>query len=233
MPAVNDPETLAMLPLLRGLSHEHLVRLNRLLQRTTVAANSNLMSLGQPGEAAYLILEGTVKIHIEQIDGRDVVVALRGPGELIGELSLLDHNPRSASVLTLEPCTMLWIARASLQECLQSMPLLALNLAQILARRLRVATTQIQLLTAQDLYGRVAHLLLTLAEEYGEEQSDGATRIPLRLSQSDLAGLAGASRARVNQVLAYYRERGLISMDAQYRITLHQRELLAQRASSV
>lgn len=231
MPAVADPETLGTLPLLHGLSREELAHLNQLLQRTTVPANANLMSFGQPGEVAYLILEGTIKIHVEQSDGRDVVVALRGPGEIVGELSVLDNNPRSASVVTLEPCTMLWIARADLQACLQRIPLLSLNLAQILARRLRVATTQIQLLTAQDLYGRVAHLLLTLAEEYGEAQDDGGTRIPLRLSQSDLAGLAGASRARVNQVLAYYRERGLISLDTHSRITIHQRDMLAQRAS--
>src|SRR3954454_22103302 len=94
MPAVADPETLGTLPLLRGLSREHLAQLNQLLQRTTVAANANLMSLGQPGEVAYLILEGTVKIHVEQSDGRDVVVALRGPGEIVGELSVLDANPR-------------------------------------------------------------------------------------------------------------------------------------------
>ena len=226
-----DIDTLATIPLLRGLSREDLARLNQFLQRTTVPANTNLMSLGQPGEVAYLILAGTVKIHAEQPDGRDVVVALRGPGEIVGELSVLDQSPRSASVLSLEPCTLLWIARTTLQECLQTMPALSLNLVQILARRLRVATTQIQLLTAQDLYGRVAHLLLTLAEEYGEPAAEGAVRIPLRLSQSDLAGLAGASRARVNQVLAYYRERGWISMDAQYRITIRQRGVLAERVS--
>lgn len=231
MATTADLDVLSKLPLLQNLSREHLTHLNRLLQRTTIPANANLMSLGQPGEVAYLILDGTVKIHVEQPDGRDVIVALRGPGEIIGELSVLDHNPRSASVVTLEPCTLVWIARTNLLDCLQSMPLLGLNLARILTRRLRIATTQIQLLTAQDLYARVAHLPLTLAEEYGQPQSNGATRIPLRLSQSDLAGLAGASRSRVNQVLSYYRERGDISMDTDYRITLHQPEALAQRAS--
>ena len=228
MPAPPDAHTLSAIPLFRGLAPEELARLSQFLQPSALPANASLMSLGQPGEVAYLILEGTVKIHVEQPDGRDVVVALRGPGEIVGELSVIDDNPRSASVVTLEPCTLLWIARANLQDCLQRMPLLSLNLVQILARRLRVATTQIQLLTAQDLYGRVAHLLLTLAAEYGEPV-EGGLCIPLRLSQTDLAGLAGASRARVNQVLGYYRDRGHISMDTQYRITIHHQEALAQR----
>jgi len=231
MPAVQDANTLATIALFRGLAPDELSRLNQLLQRTTIPANSNLMSLGQPGEVAYIVLTGTVKIHVEQSDGRDVVVALRGPGEIVGELSLVDDIPRSASVISLEPCTLLWISRTTFGECLRTMPLMALNLVQILARRLRVATTQVQLLTAQDIYGRVAHLLLRLAEEYGEPLADGAFRIPLRLTQSDLAGLAGSSRARVNQVLVYFRERGYISMDAHYRLTIRDRQALEQRYS--
>ncbi len=231
MPAVQDATTLATIALFRGLAPDDLSRLNQLLQRTTIPANSNLMSLGQPGEVAYIVLTGTVKIHVEQSDGRDVVVALRGPGEIVGELSLVDDIPRSASVISLEPCTLLWISRTTFGECLGAMPLMALNLIQILAQRLRVATTQVQLLTAQDIYGRVAHLLLRLAEEYGEPLADGAVRIPLRLTQSDLAGLAGSSRARVNQVLVYFRERGYVSMDAHYRLTIQDRQALEQRYS--
>ena len=231
MPAVQDATTLGAIALFRGLAPDDLSRLNQLLQRTTIPANSNLMSLGQPGEVAYIVLAGTVKIHVEQSDGRDVVVALRGPGEIVGELSLVDDIPRSASVISLEPCTLLWIARTTFQECLRTMPLMALNLVQILARRLRVATTQVQLLTAQDIYGRVAHLLLRLAEEYGEPLAADAIPIPMRLTQSDLAGLAGSSRARVNQVLVYFRERGYISMDADFRLTIQDRQALEQRYS--
>ena len=230
MSSVPDPVALATIPLFYGLTPDELARLSQLLRPMTVPAGTNIMSLGQPGEAAYIVLSGTLKIHVEQQDGREVVDALRGPGEIVGELSVVDNVPRSASVTSLEPCTLLWIARTTFQECLGMIPRIAVNLVQILARRLRVATTQIQLLTAQDLYGRVAHLLLRLAEEYGEPRPDGSVHIPLRLAQSDLAGLAGSSRARVNQVLAYYRERGYLSMDAQYRITVHDRGALDQRA---
>ncbi len=216
-------------PLFHGLAPEELERVRAMFRTLSVPTGTNIMSLGQPGEVAYIITSGTVKIHVEQSDGRDVVIALRGPGELVGELSILDNIPRSASVVSLEPVGLLWIDRLNFQECLHTIPALSLNLVHILARRLRVATTQIQLLTTQDIYGRVAHLLVTLGAEYGEQLDDGKVRIPLRLTQNDLAGLAGASRARVNQVLVYYREQGSISIDAQYRITLHDTHTLSER----
>jgi CRP/FNR family cyclic AMP-dependent transcriptional regulator len=133
--------------------------------------------------------------------------------------------------VTLEPCVALWIDRAAFQDLLATIPAISLNLIHILARRLRVATTQVQILSTQDLYGRVAHLLLTLAQEFGEAAPGGARRIPLRLTQSDLASLIGASRPRVNQILTFYKERGQIAMDQQYRITVLDMDTLAQRSS--
>ncbi len=229
MPPGGEFHALGAIPLFHGLEHNELERIRAMFHPLTVAAGTNIMSLGQPGEAAYIIRGGTVKIHVEQLDGRDVVIALRGPGELVGELSVLDNIPRTASVVSLEPVSLLWIDRINFQECLRTIPALSLNLVHVLARRLRVATTQIQLLTTQDIYGRVAHLLVTLAAEYGEHLEDGAFHIPLRLTQNDLAGLAGASRARVNQVLVYYREQHYISVDAQYRITIHDKQALVDR----
>lgn len=229
MPPADARARLNTIPLLLGLEQHELERVRDMFHPLTVSAGTNIMSLGQPGEVAYIIRGGTVKIHVEQSDGRDVVIALRGPGELIGEMSVLDNIPRSASVVSLEPVTLLWIDRANFQACLQTYPTMSLNLVHILARRLRVATTQIQLLTAQDIYGRVAHLLVTLGAEYGEHHDDDTVHIPLRLTQNDLAGLAGASRARVNQVLVYYREQHYISVDAQYRITIHNKQALVDR----
>jgi CRP/FNR family transcriptional regulator, cyclic AMP receptor protein len=229
MPALPDASALAPLPLFQQLRPEQLERLNALLRRTSFPADAPVMTIGQPGEVAYIILSGTVKIHAEQADGRDVVVALRGPGEVVGEMSLLDDAARSASVVTLEPCVMLWIDRAAFQLCLEEIPAISLNLVHILARRLRVATSQVQVLSTQDLYGRVAHLLTTLADEYDVAEPDGSIKIPLRLTQSDLASLAGASRARVNQALGLYRDQQLIILDQESRIRIVDREALAAR----
>ena len=109
------------------------------------------------------------------------------------------------------------------------MPRLAYNLLGILARRLRLASSQIRALASQDLYGRVARQVLAFGEAYGEPAADGSIVIPLQLKQSDLAGLVGASRARVNQVLGYYRERHYLSLDAHGRIVIHDRAALEQR----
>ncbi len=230
MNTFTDSAALGQLPLFRGLGPTQLAEMNQRLRRMTFPTDTPVMTIGQPGEAAYIIVSGTVKIHAEQVDGRDVVLALRGPGEIVGEMSLLDDGGRSASVVTLEPCIVLWINRASFLKSLSEMPAISLNLVHILARRLRVSTAQIQVLSTQDVYGRVAHLLLTLADEYGVEQPNGAIQIPLRLTQTDLASLAGASRARVNQVLGFYRDQRTITLDQESRMTILDRPALAARS---
>ena len=96
--------------------------------------------------------------------------------------------------------------------------------------RLRLANAQIQSLAALDVYGRVARQILAFAQEYGEPTPDGAIRIPIRLTQNDMAGMVGASRVSVNKVLVHYKERKYISIDAASRITVHDQEALAQRS---
>jgi len=113
---------------------------------------------------------------------------------------------------------------------MEEMPAIARNLAGILSRRLRLADTHTRSLAALDVHGRVAAQLLAFAREYGEQLSDGGTFIPLRLTQTDLAGLVGASRVRVNQALGYYRKRGSISLDRDHRIIVHDQEALERRA---
>jgi CRP/FNR family transcriptional regulator len=108
------------------------------------------------------------------------------------------------------------------------MPALSYNLLQILARRLREATDQIQALAAQDVNGRVARLILVFAEERGQPTLAGGILIPLRLTQSDIADCVGASRVRVNKIISTYKRRKYISIDPNYRITVHNREALAQ-----
>ncbi len=229
MRSVLDPSTLATIPLFQGLEPAQLARLQELLHRTTFPGGSTIMATEQLGEVVYVILMGTVKVQVEQADGREVILAICGAGEVVGELSLLDNTGRSATVVTLEESTLLWMDRTRFQECLDTMPTLARNLLGILARRLRLRSAQIQALATQDLYGRVAHQLLAFAEAYGQPTPQGAVVIPLRLTQSDLAGLIGASRSRVNQVLGFYKERHYISIDQSGHITVHNLAALAQR----
>lgn len=183
----------------------------------------------QPGEVVFIILSGTVKVQVDQADGTEVILAVLGVGQSVGEMSAMDNLGRSANVVTIEESNLVWISRAAFAECLETMHRLSYNLARILAARLRVANAQIQALATQDVYGRVARQLLTLAQEYGKDQPSGGVLIPLRLTQGDLASLVGASRVRVNQALMGFRESGYISVDQTNRVVIHNWAALTQR----
>ncbi len=228
MPVVPDPSTLSEFPLFRDLTLDQLTRLNDLLRRRTFPAGTNLASAEEPGEVVYLILDGTVKIFVTQADGNDVIIAFGGPGDVEGEMSVLDNLAagRSADIVTQEQTTVLWLDRINFQDCMRTMPAVALNLLRILSDRLRLANERIQALCALDVYGRVARQIQSFARQYGQRDADGIVTIPIRLTQSDIASLVGATRERVNQVMASFKQQGYIAVDRNYRIAVHNPEAL-------
>jgi CRP/FNR family cyclic AMP-dependent transcriptional regulator len=171
-----------------------------------------------------------VKVHLEQADGTDVLIAILAAGDTVGEMSLLDCACRSASVLALEETTCLWLDRAAFQECLRTMPGMHDNLFCLLCKRLRLANEQIQSLVSQDVEGRVARQLLAFAQLYGQAASGGVILIPFYLTQGDLASMIGATRERVNQVIIAYKQRQYISVNHNHRIAIHNQEALLKRA---
>ncbi len=212
-----------------GLMPEQSAAISMLLQRKTFPAGTNLMLIEQPGEVVYIILSGTVKIHVEQADGTDVIIAILGAGDTVGEMSLLDSVGRSANVITQEESTLLWLDRSAFQQCLRTAPVITYNLVRTLSSRLRLANEQIQALATLDVYGRVARQLLAFAQKYGKADAAGNIVIPIRLTQSDIAGLVGASRERVNGAIVHFKNRRYISIDQNFRITVHNLEALAKR----
>jgi CRP/FNR family cyclic AMP-dependent transcriptional regulator len=201
-----------------------------MLHELSFPANTNVITAEERGERVYARLSGTVKVYVTDASGAEVIIAVLGPGEIVGEMSLADSLGRSASVLTLERSSFLWIDRKTLLASMEETPVVARNLASILSRRLRLANTHTRSLAGLDVHGRVAAQLLAFAREYGEDLPGGETHIPLRLTQGDLVALVGASRVRVNQTLGYYRRRGAISVDGNHRITIHEQEALEHRA---
>jgi CRP/FNR family cyclic AMP-dependent transcriptional regulator len=178
----------------------------------------------------YVLLEGSVKVELLTPEGTEVILAVLGPGKVVGEMSLVDSLGRSANVRTLEQTTLLSMDRSAFRARARELPLLADNLAKLLSRRLRLTDAHVRALAAMDVPGRVAAELLALAREYGEPSRGGGTLIPLPLTQSDLAALVGASRVRVNQAIAFFKRRGYISVGADNRITVHDPDALARRA---
>jgi CRP/FNR family cyclic AMP-dependent transcriptional regulator len=223
-----DPIEISELSLFHGLTQEQLAHVGRRLYRHTFPAGANIMTAEQPGEVVYMILSGTVKIHIEQADGTDVILSILGPGDIVGEMSLIDSVGRSASVVTLEESQLLWMGGDAFQECLRTIPIISQNLVRILSGRVRLANELIQALATLDVNGRVARQLLAFAEKYGQNTSGLDVFIPIRLTQSDIADLVGASRKRVNQVMVTFKSQGTISVDEKGRITVYDREALAR-----
>ena len=157
--------------------------------------NTVIVSEGDRTDSLYVILEGRVKVYVSDDDGHDVVLLTQGPGEYFGEL-VLDEGPRSASVMTLEPSRFLVVPLNDFRDFVVNNPAFALSLIEKLITRVRALTENVKSLALMDVYGRVARLLLELAEE-----SSGTLVIPQRLTQQDIASRIGASREMVSRIL--------------------------------
>ncbi len=205
------------LPLFRNLTPPQLVQARAVLHAQSVRANHTLTTEEQPGEIVYIIAQGSVKI-CAQSDEADIVIGLRGPGEIIGEMSVLDGVGRSATVIAQEPSLLFWVSRADFWNVLWEMPPIPYNLACLLAQRVRLLTSQVQAMATLDVQGRLARQLVTLADEYGRpcipSHPSDAVMIPFQLKQAELAGMIGATREQVNKLLAAWIRRGLVSRDS-------------------
>ena len=221
--------SLTGITLFSDLTQAQLLQLSEMLHGKTYPAGTTLMTVEQPGEVVYLIRSGTVKVHVEQADGRDVIISILGPGECVGEMSLLDQVGRSATVITIEESDLLWLDRATFRKFLNEMPTLAYNLACILSARLRLANEQIQALAAKEAENRIARQILAFSQRYGRQLPNGDMLIPIRLTQSDIASLTGSSREHTNKILVSYKERGYVSSDRRHYLTIHNTQALAKR----
>jgi CRP-like cAMP-binding protein len=227
MVPVLDAVAFETIPIFRGLTPAEQRHLHDLLGVRTFPAGADILTAEQPGDVAYIVLDGTIKVQVDRPDGTAVILAILRAGELAGEMSLVDRLGRSATVVAMEPTTLAWLTRTDFWHCLRAMPAMSFNLAAIHSRRLRRSNAHVVALATLDIEGRLADQLLTLAEEYGEATPTGGCRIPCRLPQGDLAALVGASRVRVNQILVGWKHRGYLSVDGRQVVTLRNRRALA------
>jgi CRP-like cAMP-binding protein len=195
-------------------------RLRRWDRGTTVITE------GDTSDWVLVLLEGRVKVSSHTSSGNEVVLAVRGPGGLIGEQSAIDGSPRSATVTTLEPVT--GVVVRDFVSFLESHGRVAVLLMKLVSERLRDSDRKRIEYGAFDTTGRVATRLLELAERYGE-QTDAGVRVALPLSQDELAGWTGSSREAVSKALRTLRDRGLIETGRR-RVIIHDVEGLRQRA---
>jgi len=174
----------------------------RAFPRNTVVLNE-----GDQTSTLYIILEGRVKAFVADANGREAVLSTQGPGEYFGEM-VLDEGPRSASIMTLEACRFLVVPKADFREFLAKNPAFAARLIEKLIHRVRALTENVKSLALMDVYGRIARLLLELAEE-----DAGRLVIAERLTQKDIASRVGASREMVSLILKDLTAGGYIRQD--------------------
>ena len=214
--------TMAMLggqPLFGHLTQAQLGHAATHVHLSVVRRGAIVLSAEQPGEVAYVVVSGTLKVVQTSAGGAEVILGLVGPRDVVGELALIDRGTRSADVVALEDCELLWFDRNAFAQLRQAAPVVMDNLLELTSRRLRLANRQIRALATLDVTGRVAMHLLALADVYGVPDGSG-TRIDLHHTQSDLAALCGATRVRVNQSLMGFRKLDLIADSADRRIVI-------------
>ena len=201
------PVDLKMIPLFEGVPEADL----RLLADRTVTRNypkqAIILNEGDESDALYLILGGRVKIYLADEHGKELILAIKGPGQYFGEM-VLDGEARSASVMTLEPAQFAILSRADFKAFLLGHATVALQLVQNLIRVARGLNQNLRNLAMLDVYGRVARILLQLAVDRG----DGKLEIPEKLTQQEIAERVGASREMINRILRDLTTGGYVSM---------------------
>ncbi len=203
-----------------------LTGLARFAESRQFAPGAIVVGQDDPGEALYVLVSGKVKVALYGESGREIILSLfRTPGDFFGEMSLLDDQPRSATVIALERSTLLSLSRADFRTHLKAYPRTALEVLAELSRRLRRADEVIGNLALLDVYGRVARWLRQQADSDGEETSEGVV-IRQRPTQQQIAGMIGTSRETVSRTLSELTRRGHIAVSGR-RILLRRSFLLA------
>ena len=183
---------------------------------------------GDTGDRLFIVLEGKVKISRSAVDGRENLLAVLGPSEMFGELSLFDPGPRTATATAVTDSTLASLDHDDLRPLLLDQPAVAVQLLAALAQRLRRTNEAMADLVFSDVPGRVAKALLDLAERFGDDEQDGV-RVHHDLTQEELAQLVGASRETVNKALSEFANRGWLRLEGRT-VLLLDRERLARRA---
>ena len=221
-------DVLASSVLFAGLDTEPVEALAPRLERSTASRGDVVFAEGEQGDSLWVILDGRVKIGRRSADGRENMLALLGPGELFGELSLFDPGPRTATAVALTDVTLAKLSHTDLRPWITSHPEVGERLLQVLARRLRRTNDAMADLVFTDVPGRVAKALTDLGARFGTEEGDGL-RVQHGLTQEELAQLVGASRETVNKALADFASRGWLRLEARS-VVLLDRERLGRRA---
>ncbi len=216
--------------LFAGLDQSELRELGACTRRRGYRKGEHIFHQGDPGDAVFVLTEGRVKVVFASEEGDEMIIATLQPPDSFGELALIDGGPRSASIQTLEPTTVLTLTRATLLDLMSRHPEVTDVVLRSLGRLVRGMIAQAGDLVFLDLHGRVAKLLVRLIEQPADHPSERLS-LDLGMTQSDLAAMVGGSRQSVNQILRLFERRGYLRLEG-HRLVVKDLEALRRRASS-
>ena len=200
-------------PLFAALDDESANALMKSMTTSRLERGDVLFREGDQGNRLYVIGEGKIKLGLTSVDGRENLLAILGPGEMFGELSLFDPGPRTATATAVAETQLIELGHDDLNTFLAGRPAVASSMLAALARRLRRTNDSLADLVFTDVPGRVAKALLDLSNRFGRPAEDGIL-VAHDLTQEEIAQLVGASRETVNKALADFASRGWIKLEA-------------------
>jgi CRP/FNR family cyclic AMP-dependent transcriptional regulator len=202
---------LKQVPLFSDLTDRELSLLSATGRRQKFPAKNMVFQEGEPGDVLLVILSGRVKVLLSGKHGQEFILTMLGPGNFFGEMALLEAAPRSATVMTVEPCEFLLLEQKDLIGLLKTQPLIAVKILKHLSQRLRKTNEQIRSLVMFDIYGRVGRCLLNLAETQGG-RANGQFLVPNRPSFQEMAKMVGCSRETLSRAMKALKENGCLTV---------------------
>lgn len=205
--------SLAAIPFFGGLEPDALDRLAAGMRSRRFRRGEVIFHVGDPGDALFVIVSGEVKISLPSETGDEAILATLRPGDVFGELALLDGAPRSASASALTAAETVILPRERFRELIATETGVRDALLASIAGELRRLTTHVEELHFLDITGRLAARLARLAQEGGTPLPDGSLRLRTNLTQGDLAAMVGCTRQSVNKLLGQFTDDGLIRLE--------------------
>jgi CRP-like cAMP-binding protein len=198
--------------LFKEMAKEEMETLDRITSMSSAKKKEPIYLPGDPSRQVYLLKSGRVKISRITEDGREVTLALLRPGEIFGELEVLEETPRDTMAEALDDTELCIIQQEDFLKILKARPDLSIRLTKLIGFRLRNIESRIEELVFRDVPARLAHVLLEMAKEFGKQEGDGV-RIGVRLTHQDLANLIGSTRETVSATLGDFKRQGLLHLD--------------------
>ena len=196
-------------PIFCDLDAEAFEQLCRYAKNATLKRGATIYSKGDPGNSLYVVISGTAKMSISSPDGRSAILNLIGPGEIFGEIALLDGRERTADATANTNCEVFIIDRREFLPFVRSQPALAMKFIELLCARLRWTSDQVEQIILQDLPGRLASALIRLTERHKATQGGRA----IAITQQEISEMVGMSRESINQQLRAWASRNWVRLE--------------------